>query len=930
MRITINGVNATRVKKGITIVERKDEELDTSVIIVINQTATEYPPFSKVDIYYSSESVPDYTFLVDTDICEGLNKDSSKYYRHTLSVIEPTKILERFIVDSVAFTQPKNETVTRYTLATAIQRLIDITPMETSALHSATRVASIPAALTLALNAYKSPQFNIQGQNLRQAMDEMLKYINAISRVKTYSANVPVLSVDYFNKLTTITTKTRYSSYVTQNNGDLFAGKMDINLENGITNIVDTILPDPLCLTFGSEAFVMTTNDIILTLPKPIYAIKKIYMVGKFNIPAGSGWQYSFKYIDVDLTDYVYEEELFKTLPLQETGVPSQYGSLIYKKGDNKIRNFGVAYPQFWGLFKTSTITKIIVDEGDQIATPPSGDPISMDNTTTGTGTDILGGKVGFRIEYYPYVSQRITIQKQNPSSYTDNLSIATNQSGKALDVSRFITNAQGTMDRIGNGDLSLEKTVKTMAERFIVGQKTTDNYIVTTTETQIFDGVIKSRGVFTKNFNRLSQYISVDRDFRQYEIPLADTVKRNLIYSEYLCASTVALTGTASGWASAFLDYYRYMFEASFESYFGTVSFARVITKDETPNTIGDFILPISKLWGKNTNAIHFGFPDNIAGYYYPGTPSSTNIFEKLLTTLTPKRYTYYNASDEDDLQNGTFDTMTVYFIKNNPFKTGTALAIPKADFTEALAHYTPLVATYPNGLIYKLATPYDVDEGGPWTYVKFWDSGGGNIINQNYFDEQSVQKDVMLTGYTAFLNDQWDFLGFDNPMVTKETQDGAKVSNFLATGSILASYTDFMVKKDPSETISMTYQLHYVSLDANVILGETFAKHSPLMLNRDDLTSNQQLLRVWRSADYYYSGETKAKGTYLSAFTYYSTTALTNGFAVTTTADMTGYNSWAIGDVDGNLYFAVNRTPGGTLPTAAYFYLFNKLPSR
>ena len=52
-----------------------------------------------------------------------------------------------------------------------------------------------------------------------------------------------------------------------------------------------------------------------------------------------------------------------------------------------------------------------------------------------------------------------------------------------------------------------------------------------------------RTKAVLTKNFNRLSQFIGVDRDYRQYEIRLNDIVDRNLVYNEFVEFTTTART---------------------------------------------------------------------------------------------------------------------------------------------------------------------------------------------------------------------------------------------------------------------------------------------------------------------------------------------------------------------------------------------------
>ena len=116
--------------------------------------------------------------------------------------------------------------------------------------------------------------------------------------------------------------------------------------------------------------------------------------------------------------------------------------------------------------------------------------------------------------------------------------------------------------------------------------------------------------------------------------------------------------------------------------------------------------------------------FFDNTAAYYYARKPSDGNIFAKMLTTMTPRRYVYW---DEDDtgygsVFNGVFTYMSVQFVDDNPI-LGKDYAIQIGSpftITEALAHYDAIKHPYPKGIMYKLTTgTADTNYGGNYTRV-------------------------------------------------------------------------------------------------------------------------------------------------------------------------------------------------------------------
>jgi len=143
----------------------------------------------------------------------------------------------------------------------------------------------------------------------------------------------------------------------------------------------------------------------------------------------------------------------------------------------------------------------------------------------------------------------------------------------------------------------------------------------------------------------------------------------------------------------------------------------------------------------------------------------------------------------------------------------------------------------------------------------------------------------------------------------------------------------SDLVVRKDPSEAISMTYQLDFVSRNAEIIIGPYLCTKSPYINNRELLGTSSKQMFVWVSTDYYRDGDKKCKGakSNATAFTNFVTTnayvANTDGFSIVCSATLTNYNSWAIGDSDGNLYIGVNRDTSGTLVSTIHLQFKNKL---
>jgi hypothetical protein len=946
MMIKINGQTIQNLKRGFILNERLDEELDSGTIIFYNAIENEYVPMSLVEVYVKNNQTPDQYFLINSDQVLLTSKDLN-IYQHTITLIEPTKLLERIIVDNVSFTQPINVDLTRYTLTDVLNRIKDITPLETSEKHTATRRFSFNSQLLNEFNI-KAPQFFFSNSNLFQVLAEVFKYRNSIPRIATYTNNLPVVSADDFNKvLSVINTLTGYNEKARSNNVENYVNKIETNIENGITDFIERYPANQIYAPLTTENFVMTTNDIIFILPKKIYKIKSLKVLMYYRDTqafSGEGGQdYNplkirdygrrIDFRSVDLTSLLFEEQIFNTLPIDDPSVQSQRGSFVFKQGDNKIIGFGVAYPQFWGQFPTTTFEGVY-------------DDIFSVNITRGTETHVYnnflqqpfigsglldGNFVGFQVEYYPYVDQRAEVYRETPFS-NNNDSLIVNQSGKAIDINRLLTNTQTTLDRMGNGDLVLEKSIKDYDDRFRVGQLTTDNYIVTSVETTIEENFFLSKAILTKNFNRLSQFVGVDREYRQYEIPFNETVKRNLIYSEYIILSTSITTDTnASYWNSSFITQFRNIFRNVAQPDDQITGFV-LTTKDHNNNTIGNFLVSVAKSYQKNSIIFHGGFNSNTVAFFYP-VRKSTNFLEELVSQKQEKRYTYFNNDNLNDIKNGTLEKITLSLIGSD-FKTFDldSYLIEANTYLDALDHFRALpdsvkfVSGASQGFYYKLQTPFTDLQGMTWSYCSIDADTSisgfqGMVVGHT---KDNALKDI----FYGFRGDiaNYTFLNKTRPFEFRQQQTISP--DFLSNSFIAANIPDLIVKKDPSEVISMTYQLHIVPKVSHIIIGETMAKNSPYLTNRLGLSVELRTIKLYRSTEYYRDGDTFARPSVVSAaFTNFTTEIIQHGFYIDVSASLTGYNSWAIADDLGNLYFGVNRKPDGTIDNRVFIQFKNKL---
>lgn len=939
MKIIVNNIELKNVRRGIPLTLSKDEELNVGTLIFVNTQAKEYDPFTKIKFYLDETSAPIlYVLLSDTSIRK--TNFPPFLYEHTFSIIEPIKELEKYMVDDITFTQPLNETQSRYSIADVIKRIRAITPLETYDQLESTRLFEISSTINnLTMNA---PQFTLKGNNLLQSIIEVLKYVNGFPKINSYATNkLPILDLDYLNSISGTKVIKNITGETNQNNLEYFGNKLDMAVENATTNRTVIYPPNPNYATLTTKQTIMSTNDLSLILPDKIYAIKKLSMHIIYNEKKPELWSPHLTYQDFDLTDFLYEKDAFDLLPLQQSGVPSKYGSLYYEKGTNVINNFGISFPVLWGLFSTTTLEFIMNNNiPNLVVTMPNGQKRTF--APMSPNSDLaLDGSYGFKVEYWPYVNQRINVYKQD-LTYNNNYAIYANQSGVALDMERLGNNAQGMINRMGMSDNRQEKVIKNYSDVFHLGEKNNDE-IVTVVENNIESPeIIRSLATSNKNFNRLSQYVGVDRDFRQYEIPFGATINRNLIYNEFCILTFDNYDGDRSSlWKDSAIENFSKMFAYNYYTY-GNYTIRGIVF---SPQAISDqakihtpkkyFYKSIVKSGYSNSSIFYFSFSDATIAYYEPGTPTSENIFDQLLTIMKPVRYTYFNEDNQEDLLNGSLEAMSLSFYDNDPINAliPGVMILSAANSADAIAQYInrfPATSPY---VYFQLSTDWTDSSGSDWEYIGIRiasyplpnKSADAEILG---FTKEFVLSDIMnqstLFGQVDPINDKFSTYYSQYPMIKNQNETNPILWLKTSEGYI----KDLYILKDPTESISMTYQLHFISDNSNIVVGNYLGKKNPFVVARNTLIATELNLYVYRSASQYGKTDQYAKGERLPMpYLGFNVSNVSNKINILCQASLSGYNSWSIADENGNLYFAVNRDNNGILKNNINFYFKNKL---
>ncbi|NOQ50269.1 MAG: hypothetical protein GQ557_01215, partial [Mycoplasmataceae bacterium] len=180
---------------GFSSLEKLDESLDIgSMEIPFSTQSTTYTIWDTINIYIDSSVVASFRISGDT---VSLVSKNPLVYSHSLSLVEHTKILERVIVTGYTVTQPIDPDETKKNLRDVLLDLMNTQPLELNSLYSTTRLFDVTTELRSFLVDIVSPEFTWNNMTLRECVDDIATYVNAIARLKSNS----FLQFDFINDL---------------------------------------------------------------------------------------------------------------------------------------------------------------------------------------------------------------------------------------------------------------------------------------------------------------------------------------------------------------------------------------------------------------------------------------------------------------------------------------------------------------------------------------------------------------------------------------------------------------------------------------------------------------------------------------------------------------------------------------------------------
>lgn len=559
LKIGDTNIPQKQVAQGLSMIDALDETLDTATVIIAPAKRQEvFPMWENVWLTIDGTTR---SYMVSEDSVDMLSKQPL-LFKHTVQLIEPTKYLDVLPCDNLTFTKPSNQLSYPDDLegknASLWHVLRRIRMCAQLRLENATEPFpfEIDPAVESELKSIEAPQFFLNVGNVRDAVNQVLKYINAVARCWIAEDGTLMLAYDRFNKRNNLIpdehvdiTKGYITNYGASQSIQDYASEVQTYVSN-LTSDSDTegqaVVVYPGAESWASvrsedTSGVLTTENMCMITPSPISKVIKLEIWVNID---------GFDFVKGDIREFLVTKEEYLSLP-----VKTEWGKKYYTEEDEKtyvdyyvlnlgkdaaicyeylgqaITGFSTTYKIGIGLFSQSvidTIVSVLYMQHLYIGGDHYGDP-NESMIHVAEPRNIM-----YRITYISTVDSRVSSEKDE--STTRKATINVNQSTNLTDNIALGQNMQGLVQRLGQDEKLYTVRFKNYQTVWKIGDYTSDGYIVTKRGISIYNDVVIGNMTLNKNFNRRSQFVDLDSEIRQFVIPAKEnSLTRHSLIKQYV-----------------------------------------------------------------------------------------------------------------------------------------------------------------------------------------------------------------------------------------------------------------------------------------------------------------------------------------------------------------------------------------------------------
>lgn len=445
-----------------------------------------------------------------------------------------------------------------------------------------------------------APEFSMTKSTLREQLKQIGGFIHAEPRL----SGRMVSFVSYGGNTKSGISKKSYISQSKTHNIDEYCTELDSTANNLINRlnyaqgvVFETSRNTSRTLRTERINVRIEENDsaVIQTL-LPIADLQKL----EVSAPTTSDGQTYSNFVDI--TSFVYEDGDYYNLSSYDVNEKGSKAYALYWDRNQKnikglfFKNENVIHP----VFSNYAIYNILFACG-----------VQMDKSASNYS------RLRFRISYIPVYTARIRANKSLIVE-TEPRTLAYNQGANSVETQFYGENLKGAVARLGNVEKTLTYKLASIDDIPKAGHLYDEHYYISSVACELYPDYIKCTIGLSKDFNRLSEYIGISSEYRQYQVSETAVYNRETVVQEYalITDKTTEVTDSendlflaADGIDAICSDFNNVRVK-------GGITGAQVVTQKKNGDSLlkaGESLwLPCTSSSFGNTMSFRFAFEDN------------------------------------------------------------------------------------------------------------------------------------------------------------------------------------------------------------------------------------------------------------------------------------------------------------------------------
>lgn len=301
----------------------------------------------------------------------------------------------------------------------------------------------------------------------------------------------------------------------------------------------------------------INNDNSAIQLPKgfEIYTLHSAYMKIGNNV--------------YDITNYIYEKSAYNALPDTSTGkglalIYDQFGTKIYGFSNQPIEGFVPEYPALRNIM------------------------IKLN------GSAIPFKDAQFRIIYQAKINTINRAIKENNDDFEYEATSVINQDENLISSENFTSNQQNKLNQLANIDATKGYEIDNFSDLPQIGDYV-DGYFINQVDWEIYPYVVRYNISYTKDFNRRSEFIGVNRKRRPFPVPADLLIDSRRDISEYVVFDTIQPTTVSNSHLTSIGE--ESIINSPFQDGYNKIHNVNMITGNYSPVDIENPTMPISDL---------------------------------------------------------------------------------------------------------------------------------------------------------------------------------------------------------------------------------------------------------------------------------------------------------------------------------------------